>query len=100
MVKKNDKDKIKTHWFNYNTMATRNNKTKKVSPYICPTGTEIIGLMIKSQNEILLRQIAKDKNMSQDATEDMLKLFIKPCYFLPQVTADKNKENIQKKYIQ
>lgn len=99
MVKKYDKDKIKANWFNYNKMKTRNNNTKKVSSYVSPTGTEIISLMIKSQNEILLRQIAKDKKMSEEATENMLSTFLKPCYFVPQVTSDKNKEIIQKKYI-
>ncbi len=99
MLKNNDVDKPKKNWFNFDKMIKRQKKRKIIPCYTFPTGTEIIGLMIKSQNKKLLLEIAKDKNMSPNATEELLNLFLKPCYFLPQVTRDKHKENMHYKII-
>ena len=88
-----DKSSPKSNWFNFDKMKKRKEKTRKIlPPYTCPTGTEIFGLMIEAQNKELLLKIAKDKEMSIDETDELLKLFLKPSYFLPQVTANKKKE--------
>ena len=93
--KKHYTDEYK-HLRNINTMKENQKKREKKKPNIFPLkGEYLISMFIKEQNRIILQNIAKDKFKNQDEREMFIDKYLKPNYYIPEVTKKKKFEDLQ-----
>lgn len=82
---------IKKIPFQLHKMRERQQKKPISKSYYAPTGVEIIANMIEQQNKDLLYKIAEYKGLADEDTEMLIKLFLKPSYWIPKPTINDNK---------
>lgn len=86
--KKNDLDKEIIKPFQLDRVRERQKKIKqhkKKSEYYPPTGLEIISNMIQKQNKELLYKIAEYKDLPDEDTDILIRLFWNPSYWIPKI---------------
>ena len=63
--------------------------------YINPSPLYLIAQMIKKQNEDIIDNYCKKKDMSLKETEELKKQFIKVNHYYPNVVQKQNRETLQ-----
>ena len=70
-------------------------KQKNLLNYKNPYAINIISKIIMNQNKLLIEKHAKDNNLNEKVTQELLDKFIKPNYYCPSIVQKKNKEKLQ-----
>lgn len=62
-------------------------------------GYKIMTKIVKEQNRLLLYEIARFKELNSEETEEFVAEFLKPNYYMLDVTGIYKKEKIQRNFI-
>jgi hypothetical protein len=92
-LKINIEDKaIKKNFFQLDKIRDRQKRKKKTSTYCAPTGIEIFASIMEQQNKGFLDKIADFKDLTDEDTIMLFKLFWIPSYWIPNPTASIKRE--------
>ena len=62
-------------------------------------GYKTINKIVKEQNKRLLAEIAKFKEMDSEETKEFIEEYLKPNYYMLEITASYKKEQQQRNFI-
>ena len=62
-------------------------------------GYKIMNQLVKEQNKQLLKEIAKLKGMNEEETREFVEEYLKPNYYMLDITSFYKKEERQRHYI-
>ena len=68
-------------------------------PDLIKGGYKIINKIVKEQNKRLLAEIAKFKEMDSEETKEFIEEYLKPNYYMLEITASYKKEQQQRNFI-
>tara|TARA_B100001093_G_scaffold490446_1_gene529487 strand:+ start:1188 stop:1418 length:231 start_codon:yes stop_codon:yes gene_type:complete len=68
-------------------------------PNFITGGYKTINKIVKEQNKRLLAEIAKFKEMDSEETKEFIEEYLKPNYYMLEITASYKKEQQQRNYI-
>ena len=62
-------------------------------------GYKTMNTIVKKQNEVLLHEIAKFKGLSDEETRAFVSEYLKPNYYMLEITSSYKKEQRQRNFI-
>lgn len=68
-------------------------------PDLIKGGYKTINKIVKEQNKRLLAEIAKFKEMDSEETKEFIEEYLKPNYYMLEITASYKKEQRQRNFI-
>jgi len=68
-------------------------------PDLIKSGYKTINKIVKEQNKKLLYEIAKFKEMDSEETKEFIEEYLKPNYYMLEITASYKKEQQQRNFI-
>lgn len=68
-------------------------------PDLIAGGYKTINKIVKEQNKRLLTEIAKFKEMDSEETKEFIEEYLKPNYYMLEITSSRKKEQRQRNYI-
>ena len=68
-------------------------------PDLIKSGYKTINKIVKEQNKKLLYEIAKFKEMDSEETKKFIEEYLKPNYYMLEITASYKKEQRQRNFI-
>lgn len=62
-------------------------------------GYKTMNMIVKKQNEVLLYELAKFKGLSDEETRAFVSEYLKPNYYMLEVTSSYKKEQRQRNFV-